>query len=100
MLNILIVCKEPFLTIASNLHPEPLPPTNFTLGTTLYPTPQNAGKVVYRDNAENCYKYEAKQVKCPKNKEGPQPIVTPIQHVNIEEKKNESVFTTMGKWMK
>ena len=65
-----------------------------------YPTPQNAGKVVYRDNADNCYKYEAKQVKCPKNKEGPQPIVTPIQHANIEEKKNESVFTTMGKWMK
>jgi hypothetical protein len=65
-----------------------------------YPTPQNAGKVVYKDNADNCYKYEAKQIKCPKNKDGPKPIVTPIQHINIDDKKNESVFTTMGKWMK
>jgi len=31
----------------------------------VYPTPDNVGKVQYRDNAENCYVYESKQVKCP-----------------------------------
>ncbi len=30
-----------------------------------HPTPDNAGKVVYMDNQENCYKYLAEEVKCP-----------------------------------
>jgi hypothetical protein len=32
-----------------------------------YPTPQNAGKIIYKDNSGLCYKYLAKEVKCPKN---------------------------------
>jgi len=30
-----------------------------------YPTPENAGKVVYRDTNEVCYKYRAEKVSCP-----------------------------------
>ncbi len=30
-----------------------------------HPTPDNAGRVVYMDKQENCYKYLAEEVKCP-----------------------------------
>jgi hypothetical protein len=33
-----------------------------------YPNPENAGKVVYKDTNENCFKFKAKEVTCPKNK--------------------------------
>ena len=33
-----------------------------------YPTPENAGKIIYRDRADVCYKYKAKEVSCPANK--------------------------------
>ena len=33
-----------------------------------WPTPENAGTVVYRDNDENCYKYKANEVPCPDDK--------------------------------
>ena len=29
-----------------------------------YPTPENSGKIVYKDKADVCYKYEAKEVTC------------------------------------
>ena len=32
-----------------------------------YPTPQNAGKIIYKDKSGVCYKYLAKEVKCPRN---------------------------------
>ena len=32
-----------------------------------YPTPENAGKVIYKDNSGVCYKYVANEVKCPAN---------------------------------
>ena len=34
-----------------------------------WPTPENAGKVVYKDNADTCYKYNAKEVACPTDKD-------------------------------
>jgi hypothetical protein len=30
-----------------------------------HPTPDNAGKVVYHDKEQNCYKYMAEEIKCP-----------------------------------
>jgi hypothetical protein len=32
-----------------------------------YPTPDNCGKLVYKDKNGVCYKYNAKQVDCDKN---------------------------------
>lgn len=41
-----------------------------------FPSPYNAGQVLYRDKAEGCYKYEASKVECPIDKSliKPQPI--------------------------
>ncbi len=33
-----------------------------------WPTPENAGKLIYKDNAESCYKYKAKEIECPDDK--------------------------------
>jgi hypothetical protein len=32
-----------------------------------YPTPDNAGKIIYKDKNNICYKYNAKQLDCDKN---------------------------------
>ena len=34
-----------------------------------WPTPENAGKVIYKDYSESCYKYKAKEVDCPDDKD-------------------------------
>ena len=44
------------------------------LGTTTkvvfkYPTPLNAGKITYKDNADVCYRYKASETTCPLDKE-------------------------------
>ena len=33
----------------------------------IYPTPENAGTVQYKDNADNCFVYTSKEVNCPTN---------------------------------
>ncbi len=33
-----------------------------------YPNPENAGKIIYKDNNENCFKFKAKEVNCPSDK--------------------------------
>jgi len=42
-----------------------------------FPTPYNAGSVVYKDGADTCFVFKADQVACPKdsNKIKQQPIV-------------------------
>ena len=32
-----------------------------------FPTPENAGSVIYLDESNNCYKYNAKEVNCSKD---------------------------------
>jgi hypothetical protein len=56
-----------------------------------YPTPYNAGKIIYKDNAEMCYVYDAKEITCPK--EGI--INTPLQFVNNKDKNNKGVITNL-----
>jgi|TARA_B110001450_G_scaffold57193_1_gene53811 hypothetical protein len=33
-----------------------------------YPTPENSGRIIYKDEAHNCFKINSTEVKCPKNK--------------------------------
>lgn len=40
----------------------------------IYPTPENIDNILFKDNADNCYKYQAQEVKCPDN---PDDIFTP-----------------------
>ena len=54
-----------------------------------YPTPENAGKVIYRDVAYNCYTYEADNVTCPQNEFEIKDIT--VQGVEIEKKNTESI---------
>lgn len=41
-----------------------------------FPTPFNAGSILYKDKADTCYKYSAQDVACPRDKTliKPQPI--------------------------
>ena len=34
----------------------------------VYPTPDNVGRVEYKDKADNCFKFEATEIKCPTDK--------------------------------
>lgn len=34
----------------------------------VYPTPDNVDKITYKDKAFNCFKFNANEVTCPKNK--------------------------------
>lgn len=42
---------------------QPLPTTIY-----VYPTPDNEKNVLYKDKAQNCYKFKATNIKCPKDK--------------------------------
>jgi hypothetical protein len=33
-----------------------------------FPSPQNAGKIVYKDNSNTCFVYKADSVSCPRDK--------------------------------
>jgi hypothetical protein len=43
-----------------------------------FPSPFNAGKVLYKDKAQNCFTYNASEVTCPDDgsKVRPQPVVS------------------------
>ena len=43
----------------------------------IYPTPENIDKVLFKDNADGCFKYVSQEVKCPSDKS--QIFTPPIQ---------------------
>lgn len=60
-----------------------------------YPTPDNAGKVLYQDSADVCYVYEAEEVECPSDKK----IIKKfdIQHVDQEDKNKQGFLNNVQK---
>lgn len=61
----------------------------------MYPTPENAGKIIYQDAAKNCYKYQADAVECPANEKEIKDIT--VQGVEIEKKNTEGIFSMWRK---
>ena len=53
-----------------------------------YPTPQNAGKIVYKDDSDVCYKYKAEEVSCPKDKSNVKNIGDEEQSANSKNSEN------------
>jgi hypothetical protein len=33
----------------------------------IYPSPENIDKVIFKDKADNCFKFESSEIKCPKD---------------------------------
>jgi hypothetical protein len=33
----------------------------------IYPSPENIDKILFKDKADNCFKFEANEIKCPTN---------------------------------
>lgn len=60
----------------------------------MYPTPENAGKVVYKDSADVCYKYQKEEVECPENKSQIKQL--PIQHT-VEQEGGDGILDKLKK---
>lgn len=48
-----------------------------------YPTPENSEKLIFRDKADNCYKFVSNEVECPKD-------ISEINDIPIDEKEELS----------
>lgn len=55
-----------------------------------YPTPENVGKIIYKDNADVCYKYEMQEVDCPIDKSKIKKIK--LQYVDNEGKNKQGLL--------
>jgi hypothetical protein len=33
----------------------------------IYPSPENIDKIIFKDKADNCFKFDANEIKCPTN---------------------------------
>ena len=38
-----------------------------TKSILVYPNPDNIEKLLYKDNADNCFKFKAEEIKCPED---------------------------------
>lgn len=54
-----------------------------------YPTPHNAGKIIYKDSADMCYVYDSREVTCPQKGI----IHTPLQIINNKDKNNKGAIS-------
>ena len=48
-----------------------------------YPTPENSDTLIFRDKADNCYKFVSNEVECPKD-------ISEINDIPIDEKEQFS----------
>jgi len=48
-----------------------------------YPTPENSEKEIYKDNADNCFRFKSIEVKCPIQKK--KILTIPIQNQELKE---------------
>ncbi len=55
-----------------------------------YPTPENAGKIIYKDNASVCYRYKSQEVACPEDKS--KIMEFEPQHNDNDDKNNENML--------
>ena len=53
-----------------------------------YPTPENSGKITYKDDADNCYKFKSKHVKCPSDKS----LIKKIPVQIVKKQKPKSIY--------
>ena len=66
-----------------------------------YPTPENAGKIIYKDNGNNnddCYVYDAKKVSCPIDESKIEKI--PFQSAKNGDKNNRNPFENIYSYIK
>lgn len=61
-----------------------------------YPTPDNAGKIIYKDDSDVCYKYKLKNVECPKNEEDIEKTI--VHNINNDELNNEPIMDRFKKF--
>lgn len=60
-----------------------------------YPTPDNVGKEIYKDDAGTCYSYSPIEVNCSEHKGNIKK--TKIQHNQIKSNKKTSIFEDLKK---
>lgn len=48
----------------------------------VYPTPDNSSEFQFKDSANNCFEYEAKEIKCPSDKTLIKDIPIQRNHLN------------------
>lgn len=58
-----------------------------------YPTPENAGNIIYKDSADTCYKYKATEVNCPNDKSKIKSME--IQYVDNVKKNDQSLLSIL-----